>query len=154
MSCPPRQVQSDAARREFRCPYRSRGWPVLLGVIARLRQGFRLRPRASGDASEDIPRSPKGEAGWWSQTGSNRRPHACKARALPTELWPPWDARLDNETSLRPGFERCVVGPGRFELPTSRLSGVRSNQLSYGPTDTSGLADPDAACGARDRIAA
>ncbi len=26
--------------------------------------------------------------GWWSQTGSNRRPHACKARALPTELWP------------------------------------------------------------------
>ena len=27
--------------------------------------------------------------GWWSQTGSNRRPHACKARALPTELWPP-----------------------------------------------------------------
>jgi hypothetical protein len=28
-------------------------------------------------------------ARWWSQTGSNRRPHACKARALPTELWPP-----------------------------------------------------------------
>ena len=26
---------------------------------------------------------------WWSQTGSNRRPQACKARALPTELWPP-----------------------------------------------------------------
>src|SRR5882724_3110422 len=26
--------------------------------------------------------------GWWSQTGSNRRPHACKARALPAELWP------------------------------------------------------------------
>jgi hypothetical protein len=28
---------------------------------------------------------------WWSQTGSNRRPHACKARALPTELWPQSD---------------------------------------------------------------
>ena len=26
-----------------------------------------------------------------------------------------------------------MVGPGRFELPTSRLSGVRSNQLSYEP---------------------
>jgi hypothetical protein len=26
-----------------------------------------------------------------------------------------------------------VVGPGRLELPTLRLSGVRSNQLSYGP---------------------
>ena len=30
---------------------------------------------------------------WWSQTGSNRRPHACKARALPAELWPHKDAR-------------------------------------------------------------
>ena len=30
----------------------------------------------------DKPRS------WWSQTESNRRPPACKAGALPTELWP------------------------------------------------------------------
>ena len=34
-----------------------------------------------------VVRSPSSEK--WSQTGSNRRPHACKARALPTELWPP-----------------------------------------------------------------
>ena len=27
----------------------------------------------------------------------------------------------------------CVVGPSRLELPTSRLSGVRSNHLSYEP---------------------
>jgi hypothetical protein len=27
-------------------------------------------------------------ARWWSQTGSNRRHRACKARALPAELWP------------------------------------------------------------------
>ena len=26
--------------------------------------------------------------GWWSQTDSNRRHPACKAGALPTELWP------------------------------------------------------------------
>src|SRR3954469_20622988 len=32
------------------------------------------------------PKTPKEE--WWSQTGSNRRPEACKATALPTELWP------------------------------------------------------------------
>lgn len=32
-------------------------------------------------------RSPQGE-GWWSRTGSNRRPEACKATALPTELRP------------------------------------------------------------------
>ena len=43
------------------------------------------------DVSSETP-SPDGVAlgrSWWSQTGSNRRPHACKARALPTELWPP-----------------------------------------------------------------
>jgi hypothetical protein len=28
------------------------------------------------------------EANWWSRTGSNRRPEACKATALPTELRP------------------------------------------------------------------
>jgi hypothetical protein len=28
---------------------------------------------------------------------------------------------------------REMVGPGRLELPTLRLSGVRSNHLSYGP---------------------
>ncbi len=30
-------------------------------------------------------------------------------------------------------WSREVVGPGRLELPTLRLSGVRSNHLSYGP---------------------
>jgi hypothetical protein len=63
---------------------------------------------------------------WWSQTGSNRRPHACKARALPTELWPHWKPMVSEEQTL--------VGPGRFELPTPRLSSVCSNQLSYGPS--------------------
>ena len=32
------------------------------------------------------------------------------------------------------GFGFQPMGLGRFELPTSRLSGVRSNQLSYRPT--------------------
>ena len=31
------------------------------------------------------------------------------------------------------GPKTKMVGPGRLELPTSRLSGVRSNHLSYGP---------------------
>ena len=33
----------------------------------------------------------------------------------------------------RPARHLQLVGLGRFELPTSRLSGVRSNQLSYRP---------------------
>ena len=47
--------------------------------------------------------------GWWSQTGSNRRPPACKAGALPTELWP--RRRSRNQTARahpgsRPPFGR------------------------------------------------
>ncbi len=67
---------------------------------------------------------------WWSQTGSNRRPQACKASALPTELWPRSATQLVPPTPAHP---KRMVGPGRVELPTSRLSGVRSNHLSYGP---------------------
>jgi hypothetical protein len=72
---------------------------------------------------------------WWSQTGSNRRPHACKARALPTELWPLLEASLSESCRrpVRPRITQSVVGPGRLELPTSRLSGVCSNHLSYRP---------------------
>lgn len=39
-------------------------------------------------AQTTLPSSSSTQEKWWSQTGSNRRPHACKARALPTELWP------------------------------------------------------------------
>ena len=97
---------------------------------ARLHAGLTLHSRCQSRAA----RMPAGIsyphliARWWSQTGSNRRPHACKARALPTELWPP---------ECRAGFGSTVrqelVGPDRLELSTLRLSGVRSNHLSYGP---------------------
>lgn len=60
---------------------------------------------------------------WWSLTESNRRHPACKAGALPTELRP-----LRKRGSL--------VGRGGLEPPTSRLSGVRSNHLSYRPMRT------------------
>jgi hypothetical protein len=42
-------------------------------------------------------------------------------------------------TGVAAGIGTDVVGPGRFELPTPRLSSVCSNQLSYGPS-------PAAAC--------
>ena len=90
---------------------------------------------------------------WWSQTGSNRRPHACKARALPAELWPQFLRRrlfralaFAGATAQQPSFKRAcraeaaeqrrLVGLGRLELPTSRLSSARSNQLSYKPLTT------------------
>ncbi len=137
---------------------------------------------------------------WWSQSGSNRRPPACKAGALPAELWPLWlvyftpvlvtffahcshfplytllcslecapTGKKDpastlhfphshtrpttlvwikaasvtrsavyteymSTTAVMPTQSPAnLVGLGRFELPTSPLSGVRSNQLSYRP---------------------
>ena len=59
---------------------------------------------------------------WWSQTGSNRRPHACKARALPTELWPLFirkrtSHKLGRALRLPPSAGPCLStnhgGPGR-----------------------------------------
>ena len=52
------------------------------------------------------------------------RPPACKAGALPAELYP--------HLSLF----RLLVGPSGLEPPTLRLSVVRSSQLSYGPIST------------------
>ena len=54
----------------------------------------------------------------WRWGDSNPWPPACKAGALPTELHPQ---------------RFYLVGLRRLELPTSRLSGVRSNRLSYKP---------------------
>ncbi len=76
-------------------------------------------------------------AHWWSWAELNRRPSACKADALPTELQP-----HTHDTVCETGPISCssagqtapeMVGLGRVELPTSRLSGVRSSQLSYRP---------------------
>jgi hypothetical protein len=109
-------------------------------TVAELFSTDELKVR-SDDRTKMIPRSTRE---WWSQTGSNRRPPACKAGALPTELWPrPWIARLrqgcGGQPSLVSGLpaeaaqQRRLVGLGRLELPTSRLSSARSNQLSYKP---------------------
>ena len=45
--------------------------------------------------------------GWWSQTGSNRRPPACKAGALPTELWPLQVSEIRSQIS----GTRCCLMP-------------------------------------------
>ena len=71
---------------------------------------------------------------WWSWTESNRRPSACKADALPIELQPHRLNRNPAASAARPGnAPDKMVGLERLELSTSRLSGVRSNHLSYRP---------------------
>ena len=72
--------------------FRGRVGPSSPKRLRRARFALRLRGCAT--------RSPKGEA-WWSQTGSNRRPHACKARALPAELWPRTRRRMPCCARLR-----------------------------------------------------
>jgi hypothetical protein len=42
-----------------------------------------------------------------------------------------------NEPILFSSLPGEMVGPGRFELPTPRLSSVCSNQLSYEPVELS-----------------
>ncbi len=49
---------------------------------------FRRTSWTSISSSKRNDESKPDDPGWWSQTGSNRRPPACKAGALPTELWP------------------------------------------------------------------
>jgi hypothetical protein len=59
--------------------------------------------------------------GWWSQTGSNRRPPACKAGALPTELWPrcfSWLANRSSPISAQPspfGLRRAIFAHSASE---------------------------------------
>ena len=63
-------------------PERCAGWTDQRR-ISLMRTGSRLRSLSiDRSAPKHRPRR------WWSKTGSNRRPHACKARALPTELLP------------------------------------------------------------------
>ena len=69
---------------------------------------------------------------WWSRSGSNRRPEACKATALPTELRPRVSISSIGASPCA-AWQQRMVGPERVERSTSRLSGVRSNHLSYEP---------------------
>jgi hypothetical protein len=63
---------------------------------------------------------------WWSQAGSNRRPPACKAGALPSELWPP-DLSFFPSDALRCSLSRsCTV----CTLPPSLSSRLADEKKS------------------------
>lgn len=76
---------------------------------------------------------------WWRRRDSNPRPPGCKPGALPTELrpraelvgtHPGWPCAAGSRLRQAPPG---VVGLTGLEPETSRLSGGRSNQLSYRP---------------------
>jgi hypothetical protein len=47
---------------------------------------------------------------WWSQAGSNRRPPACKAGALPAELWPLGVWWVWEDSNFRPHpYQGCAL---------------------------------------------
>jgi hypothetical protein len=66
---------------------------------------------------------------WWRQTGSNRRPPACKAGALPAELCP----QTRRAHARRTPPHSIMVGLVGFEPTTPALSRRCSNRLSYRP---------------------
>ena len=92
-------------------------------------------------------------ATWWRWGESNSWPPACKAGALPAELHPHigflrnllfrrWCISFDRRVRWYTREKKCarygkVVGLSGLEPPTSRLSGVRSNRLSYRPMQDS-----------------
>ena len=67
---------------------------------------------------------------WWSWSGSNRRPTACKAAALPAELQPLFFVSC---LELPKQTKKLLVGLVGFEPTTPALSRRCSNQLSYRP---------------------
>lgn len=79
----------------------------------------------------------KSRAHWWRRRDSNPRPPGCKPGALPTELRPlepaPHLGAADGDRTESQKRGTDLVGLSGLEPLTSRLSGGRSNQLSYRP---------------------
>ena len=135
-------------RIRLRAPQRLRGCRREAGAPAlrpRMRPSSRCqtperrRHRSAHEPIKDLEAAPPmtgadpaaatgADPAWWSQTGSNRRPHACKARALPTELWPlvtqgQMSERRRNCRRLRIGRPALNGGPGTTR--TSDLTLIR-----------------------------
>ncbi len=89
----------------------------------------RHRPRHPGSFSLSDPTKPPPPAHALVEADGIEPTTPClQSRCSPTELRP------QPRRCITHGQARAVlVGPGRFELPTSRLSSARSNQLSYEP---------------------
>ena len=74
--------------------------------------------------------------GDWAKPNGSRDSGADQDRTDDLRLAKPALSQLSYSPNKR-------VGQGRLELPTSRLSGVRSNHLSYGPQGRQWVAGPE-----------
>ena len=102
---------------------------VIYSLVKEPRESFNHRPRPTSSDLKALVNVRKLDSVYlrWSVRGSNPRPPACKAGALPAELTPQESL---GAISVAPPQ---AVGLERFELSTPRLSSVCSNQLSYRP---------------------
>jgi hypothetical protein len=97
-----------------------------------------LRPPSLGPRAPWRATSPLGDhKPWWSQTGSNRRPQACKASALPTELWP-----LPVTSEQSPVTRGKVDGRGTAE-PGRAPRARQGSQARPGAGDVAPVPDQD-----------
>ena len=133
-------------------PYRSRGWlgwcrgrRVCVGAgppAPRLRRTIRFARRAKGIGGARRDRTDDLMLAKHALYQLSYGPHYAPFRRFEGQALR-WRAAFGEQGQggappEAPARRQGVVGPGRFELPTSRLSGVRSNQLSYGPAEPSG----------------
>ena len=96
LSVSPRQTRAIDAQpaecRNNRGPHSSQGVRTNLLFTMSCRTCGGPKPAAKPDTNDAWPELSSQhlppEEGWWSRTGSNRRPPACKAGALPAELRP------------------------------------------------------------------
>src|SRR6266481_6859338 len=97
-----------------------KGSSLLRKPLADWLRGRDLNPRPLGYEPNELPDCSTPRQG---QTKPQKSP--ISARSSETQRF-----QIRNRKSE---IRNSLVGLGRVELPTSRLSGVRSNQLSYRP---------------------
>src|ERR1700738_1110574 len=91
---------------------------------------WRGRPRYEGAC---LAEAGVASEGWWSQAGSNRRPLACHATALPAELWPLTLHFSMISPEAGNHFAKTVPGPDH-----ARLSAPWATRVAQNPEHSSG----------------
>ncbi len=74
---------------------------------------------------------------WWSQAGSNRRPLACHASALPAELWPRLSPREQADRGLSAGCSSGLAAQGARVLHISFRASSASGEVFHTPLQPS-----------------